>query len=61
MPEARRIYLLRHAKPELPFGGRVYYGATDYPLSPEGEASAAALGEAASNLCSVPRITQPYQ
>ena len=46
MPEARRIYLLRHAKPELPFGGRVYYGATDYPLSPEGEASAAALGEA---------------
>ena len=35
---------MRHAKPELPFGGRVYYGRTDFPLSAEGRAAAAALG-----------------
>ena len=33
MAESKRIYLMRHAKPELPFGGRVYYGRTDFPLS----------------------------
>ena len=27
-----------------PFGGRVYYGKTDFPLSAEGRAAAAALG-----------------
>lgn len=32
----RYIYLVRHAKPELPHGGRIYYGRTDYPLSDEG-------------------------
>ncbi len=45
MAEGKRIYLMRHAKPELPFGGRVYYGSTDYPLSSEGRTAAAALGE----------------
>ena len=44
MAESKRIYLMRHAKPELPFGGRVYYGRTDFPLSAEGRAAAAALG-----------------
>ena len=46
MAESKRIYLMRHAKPELPFGGRVYYGRTDFPLSEEGRAAAAKLGEA---------------
>ena len=45
MAESKRIYLMRHAKPELPFGGRVYYGRTDFPLSAEGRAAAARLGE----------------
>ena len=45
MAESKRIYLMRHAKPELPFGGRVYYGRTDFPLSAEGRAAAAKLGE----------------
>ena len=40
------IYLMRHARPELPFGGRVYYGGTDYPLSEEGRAAASAVGRA---------------
>ena len=44
MAESKRIYLMRHAKPELAFGGRVYYGKTDFPLSAEGRAAAAALG-----------------
>lgn len=30
------IFLLRHAQPELPHGGRLYYGHTDYPLSEAG-------------------------
>lgn len=46
MTENKKIYLLRHARPELPFGGRVYYGATDYPLSDEGRAAAERLGAA---------------
>ena len=46
MSENRQIYLMRHARPELPFGGRVYYGQTDYPLSADGKTAAAALGSA---------------
>lgn len=46
MAESKRIYLMRHAEPELPFGGRVYYGRTDYPLSGNGRAAASALGAA---------------
>ena len=36
---------MRHAKPLLPHGGKVYYGSTDCPLSDEGreQATAAAL------------------
>lgn len=41
--EPQNIFLIRHAKPELPYGGGVYYGSTDYPLSEEGERAAAAL------------------
>lgn len=32
----QKIFLLRHARPELPHGGRLYYGHTDYPLSQSG-------------------------
>lgn len=32
----QKIFLVRHARPELPHGGRVYYGHTDYPLSETG-------------------------
>ena len=39
------IYLMRHGRPELPLGGRVYYGQTDFPLSAEGKAAAAEVGE----------------
>jgi broad specificity phosphatase PhoE len=35
-PEIQKIFLVRHAKPELPYSGRLYYGHTDYPLSKEG-------------------------
>jgi broad specificity phosphatase PhoE len=34
--EKQKIYLIRHAKPDLPHNGRLYYGSTDYPLSEEG-------------------------
>lgn len=44
MAENKRIYLMRHARPELPFGGRVYYGRTDYPLSEEGREAASRVG-----------------
>ena len=44
------IYLVRHARPELPFGGGVYYGRTDYPLSDSGAEDAAALGAALSRV-----------
>lgn len=37
------IYLMRHAKPELPGGGRIYYGRTDYPLCAEGAEAAEEL------------------
>ncbi|MEG1800261.1 MAG: histidine phosphatase family protein, partial [Synergistaceae bacterium] len=41
--ETQNIFLIRHAKPELPNGGGIYYGSTDYPLSQDGEKAAAAL------------------
>lgn len=34
--EKQKIYLIRHAKPDLPHKGKLYYGSTDYPLSEEG-------------------------
>ena len=34
---------MRHAKPELPHNGKLYYGQTDYPLAKEGVESAAAF------------------
>ncbi|MDO4988344.1 MAG: histidine phosphatase family protein [Synergistes sp.] len=37
---------MRHAKPSLPFGGRVYYGQTDFPLSDEGESDARMIADA---------------
>lgn len=39
------IYFMRHAKPELPHNGRIYYGATDYPLCREGIESAETVHE----------------
>lgn len=45
MAEKKRVYLMRHAKPELPMNGRVYYGQTDYPLSAHGIAAAEEVGE----------------
>ena len=48
--QEQKIYLVRHARPELPHGGGVYYGRTDYPLSQEGIASAKTLGAAVSGL-----------
>lgn len=44
MDSKTRFFLTRHAKPELPGGGGIYYGQTDYPLSKEGLADAKALG-----------------
>ncbi|NLD05081.1 MAG: histidine phosphatase family protein [Synergistaceae bacterium] len=34
--EKQKIYLIRHAKPDLPHKGKLYYGSTDYPLCEEG-------------------------
>lgn len=45
MAEKKRLYLMRHAKPELPMNGRIYYGQTDYPLSAAGIAAAEETGE----------------
>lgn len=39
----QKIFLVRHARPELPHGGRVYYGHTDYPLSEAGIQTAKGL------------------
>ena len=40
----RTVYLIRHALPQMPGGIRICLGCrTDPPLSPEGEAAAAAL------------------
>lgn len=41
----QKIFLLRHARPELPHGGRLYYGHTDYPLSESGAERAKRLRE----------------
>ncbi len=43
--EKQKIYLIRHAKPDLPHGGKLYYGSTDYPLSEEGVMMAKRLAE----------------
>ena len=47
--KVQNIYLVRHGKPQLPHQ-RMYYGNADYPLSPEGEASAEALGRALADM-----------
>lgn len=44
----QQIFLVRHARPELPHGGRLYYGRTDYPLSEDGIECARRLGQALS-------------
>ncbi len=41
----QKIFLVRHAKPELPYNGKLYYGHTDYPLSVEGIERAKILRE----------------
>ncbi len=43
--EKQKIYLIRHAKPDLPHRGKLYYGSTDYPLSEEGVMMARRLAE----------------
>lgn len=45
MTKKLNIFLMRHAKPELPHNGKLYYGQTDYPLSEEGRQFAAQIGE----------------
>ena len=42
--EERIVYLMRHAKPDLPHNGKIYYGDTDFPLCEEGRQRAAAVG-----------------
>lgn len=44
MAEKKRIFLMRHARPELPGDGRIYYGQTDYPLCAAGAAAAKEVG-----------------
>ena len=44
--EKQKIYLIRHAKPELPHNGKLYYGSMDYPLSEEGIMMARRLADA---------------
>lgn len=39
----QKVFLVRHALPELPHGGKLYYGQTDYPLSDSGAECAARL------------------
>lgn len=39
----QRIFLVRHARPELPHDGKLYYGHTDYALSAVGTARAEQL------------------
>lgn len=48
LPEDRsqKIFFVRHARPELPHGGKLYYGHTDYPLAETGEEAARTLGRA---------------
>ncbi|MGI6442722.1 MAG: histidine phosphatase family protein [Synergistaceae bacterium] len=50
MTKGLNIFLMRHAKPDLPHGGRLYYGQTDYPLSKEGETHAMQIGERVKNV-----------
>lgn len=42
---AKRIYLLRHARPRLPDGEKRYIGQTDVPLDKSGEEQARLLGK----------------
>ncbi|MDD4159852.1 MAG: histidine phosphatase family protein [Synergistaceae bacterium] len=48
--EKQKIYLIRHAKPELPYEGKIYYGSTDYPLSKEGIMTAKNLSDGLKNI-----------
>ena len=48
--EKQKIYLIRHAKPDLPHNGKLYYGSTDYPLSEEGIKMAGNLSGALKDL-----------
>lgn len=41
----RRIYLIRHGRPDLPEGARLCLGRTDIPLGPLGRMQACLLGE----------------
>jgi len=41
----QKIFLVRHAQPELPHNGKLYYGHTDYPLSHSGVECAEQLRE----------------
>lgn len=50
MTNKLNIFLMRHAKPNLPHGGKLYYGQTDYPLSEEGEKRALQIGERVKNV-----------
>ncbi|MBQ9882333.1 MAG: histidine phosphatase family protein [Synergistes sp.] len=50
MTEKKRFFLMRHAKPQLPGDGRIYYGQTDYPLGEEGTADAEKTGAALSGI-----------
>ncbi|MGD9667173.1 MAG: histidine phosphatase family protein [Synergistaceae bacterium] len=43
--EKQKIYLIRHAKPDLPHNGKLYYGSTDYPLSEDGIMMARSLSK----------------
>lgn len=48
--ESQKIYFVRHAKPELPYKGKLFYGFTDYPLSDEGIERAMILSEDLKNI-----------
>ncbi len=50
MTKKLNIFLMRHAKPDLPHGGKLYYGQTDYPLCEEGERLAEQIGEKIKNV-----------
>lgn len=48
--QIQNIFLVRHGKPDLPNGGKIYYGSTDYPLSEEGKKSAGLLSKSLRNV-----------
>lgn len=48
--EKQKIYLIRHAKPDLPHNGKLYYGSTDYQLSEEGILMARELSDVLKGL-----------